>query len=692
MRKRILLIDDDIASVSAARRVLTEAGFDPILATNAADAEIALEHDDPQMVVLALATAGGSGLEICQSIRSEAADPALPILLVGDGTGDVVDTASALAAGGDGFFQRPVAWKRVVAKIESYLGVGEPSPRRASAADIARTAARAEAVRTERDGDGVEAAMDALLADAEPESPVGRAPAAARGVADDADDGDTGADDAWTVDEPGRKDLADELFGDLGEGADDEPTLPAAEPPEIDHALDEIARELTGDEAEADEAPEPEPEPEPDDAAEPAPDAEAAAAEAARLEAEERARREAAAKAEARRLLEERARKQAEAKARAKARLEAETRARREAEEKGRKEAEAQAKKDAEEAERRAAEAAAEAAAQAEREAEEAARREAEARAKKEAEEAERRAAEAAAEAAAQAEREAEEAARREAEARAKKEAEEAERRAAEAAAEAAAQAEREAEEAARREAEARAKKEAEEAERRAAEAAAEAAAQAEREAEEAARREAEARAKKEAEEAERRAARREAEALAAREIAAAEARSSLGDDLFDELPPPPSTPRPPPLDGATDARPPVPDEEEWSGRSLDLDWTSSEPKTAPPRLGPGWAGQDTGSLELDADREENPRTSRLPDAPDLEPVAPPPAAPARPAPDLRRRPRRLGRGRGSRAGAGTGDGGRGRGRLVGHGPGGRHARRPGVPLAGSPPRHRRPL
>ena len=117
MRKRILLIDDDIASVSAARRVLTEAGFDPILATNAADAEIALEHDDPQMVVLALETAGGSGLEICQSIRVQAADPALPILLIGDGSGDVVDTASALAAGGDGYFQRPVAWKRVVAKI-----------------------------------------------------------------------------------------------------------------------------------------------------------------------------------------------------------------------------------------------------------------------------------------------------------------------------------------------------------------------------------------------------------------------------------------------------------------------------------------------------------------------------------------------------------------------------------------------
>ena len=168
-------------------------------------------------------------------------------------------------------------------------------------------------------------------------------------------------------------------------------------------------------------------------------------------------------------------------------------------------------------------------------------------------------------------------------------------------------QAKREAEEAARREAEEQAKREAEEAERRAAE--------------EAAKREAEA-------EAEAAAARLEAEAAAAREIAAAEAGSSLGDDLFDELPPPPSTPRPPPLDGAPDARPPARDEEEWSGRSLDLDWTSSEPKTAPPRLGPGWAGQDTASLELDAEREENPRTSRLPEAPDLEPVMPPPPDP----------------------------------------------------------------
>ncbi len=128
--------------------------------------------------------------------------------------------------------------------------------------------------------------------------------------------------------------------------------------------------------------------------------------------------------------------------------------------------------------------------------------------------------------------------------------------------------------------------------------------------------------------EAEAAAARLEAEAAAAREIEAAAAGSSLGDDLFDELPPPPATPRPPPPDGAPDGRPPARAVEEWSGRALDLDWTSSEPKAAPPRLGAGWAGQDTASLELEAEREENPRTSRLPEAPDLGPVMPPPPDP----------------------------------------------------------------
>jgi len=123
MQKRILVIDDDLASVSAAKRLLNGAGYEVLVASNAADAEVELEHDDPVLVILSLATDGHSGLEICASIRDLAKDPMLPVLMIGSGDGPVVDVASALANGGDGFFQRPVPWGEVVAKVEAYLGV-----------------------------------------------------------------------------------------------------------------------------------------------------------------------------------------------------------------------------------------------------------------------------------------------------------------------------------------------------------------------------------------------------------------------------------------------------------------------------------------------------------------------------------------------------------------------------------------
>ncbi|RMG10752.1 MAG: DNA-binding response regulator, partial [Deltaproteobacteria bacterium] len=287
--KLILLIDDDIASVAAARRALTAAGFEPVLASNVADAEAVVLHDEPALVILSLATDGGSGLSILDAIREQADDPALPIILIGDGRGPVTDLTSALIHGADGYFERPVDWKQVVAKVESYLGA-----RQAPMPDSTEGLAELEAfdldaeAEAPADGEGTPAAEAPATEAVAPgeaagggaEEEEGTSEAEAPEEADEAAEAADGAsrdapgdevEAAWAVHEPGRPDeLADELFGDL-EG-DEEVTAVDRPDPAMDpdtwvrsevEALEAAAREAVEGEVAARQAKEAEGAPEP---------------------------------------------------------------------------------------------------------------------------------------------------------------------------------------------------------------------------------------------------------------------------------------------------------------------------------------------------------------------------------------------------------------------------------------------
>ncbi|MDF1561554.1 MAG: response regulator [Deltaproteobacteria bacterium] len=689
MPKRILVIDDDIASVSAARRILKEGGYEPVVASNAADAEVVIEHDDPALVILSLSTDEHSGLEICKTIRQQAKDPMLPVLMIGDGQGEVTDAASALANGGDGFFRRPVPWAEVAAKVDAYLGMDRdreqtavtavpdlpdlpgPSDEEASEflAAISGLPAAPPPVPAMDDGatdPGASVSFMASPLDEDEHEPLTdpgaqaltatgaeEAFAAAGGGAPAPEEEERGFTGAWEVTEPGRSgELADELFGDIGsemmgdaEAGSDDDAVTAASAGEVADALE---RQRTADLERA--------------AREIAAGAEAASPEEEEALVKERAEAEAKRRAEA---MKQRAAAEAKKKvAAARKRREEEDARARALEEEARKAAEEAAQKAAEE------EAARLAAEEAERQAaeEEAARLAAEEAAERQAaeEEAARLAAEEAAAqraaeeeaarlAAEEAERQAaeEEAARLAAEeAAAQKAAEEAERQAAEEAARLAAEeAERQAaEEAARREAEAEAARlAAEEAARLAAEEARREAEELRRkaEAEEAARKAAKRAAKEKAREEARRlaeaeaerAAQAEAERRAQQEAERDEDLEDLESMLEDEaLPDEPGAgpievaATPPEPEPPAPAPAPAPAPRPARSAVVEGGWTSFEREVAPTRAS-GWGAGGPTTYELESlQGEPVERSSRLAidlDAPDPEPEPPIPAPPA---------------------------------------------------------------
>jgi len=81
--RRVLLVDDDIAEISAVKRVLLREGAQTHLATNATDALAALATARPVLLLIAPACENGEGLQLARRLAADAATRDLPLILLG---------------------------------------------------------------------------------------------------------------------------------------------------------------------------------------------------------------------------------------------------------------------------------------------------------------------------------------------------------------------------------------------------------------------------------------------------------------------------------------------------------------------------------------------------------------------------------------------------------------------------------
>jgi CheY-like chemotaxis protein len=85
--RRILLVDDDIAEISAVKRVLTRAGHQPVLATNTADAVTAIEQGRPDLVLVGSTCEGGYALSLTHRLQQGEDTSAVPVIVLGQSEG-----------------------------------------------------------------------------------------------------------------------------------------------------------------------------------------------------------------------------------------------------------------------------------------------------------------------------------------------------------------------------------------------------------------------------------------------------------------------------------------------------------------------------------------------------------------------------------------------------------------------------
>jgi DNA-binding response OmpR family regulator len=124
-QKGVLVVEDDAATAGFLADNLRADGFQVWCASGAAEALRALDVRQPDLMLLDLGLATGSGLEVLDRVRSADAsasrvDPDLPVILL-TGRSAEVDRVRGFARGADDYLCKPFSYPELVARVAAVL-------------------------------------------------------------------------------------------------------------------------------------------------------------------------------------------------------------------------------------------------------------------------------------------------------------------------------------------------------------------------------------------------------------------------------------------------------------------------------------------------------------------------------------------------------------------------------------------
>ncbi|HZM36979.1 MAG TPA: response regulator [Burkholderiales bacterium] len=122
MTARILVVDDQRASVEMMAGVLKARGYDVLTAQDGAHALERVSVARPDLVVSDILMPGIDGYELCRRLRADAATALLPVVLVTSLEAQA-ERIKGLEVGADDFISKPVNWEELFARVKALLRV-----------------------------------------------------------------------------------------------------------------------------------------------------------------------------------------------------------------------------------------------------------------------------------------------------------------------------------------------------------------------------------------------------------------------------------------------------------------------------------------------------------------------------------------------------------------------------------------
>ncbi len=125
-KPRILIVEDDEAQAEILHYNLEREGFDTVMARDGEEALLAVEEQQPDLVVLDWMLPGASGLTVCQRLRKRRETRSLPVIIL-TARGEETDRVRGLEAGADDYVVKPFSPSEMIARCRAVLRRARPA-------------------------------------------------------------------------------------------------------------------------------------------------------------------------------------------------------------------------------------------------------------------------------------------------------------------------------------------------------------------------------------------------------------------------------------------------------------------------------------------------------------------------------------------------------------------------------------
>ncbi len=120
MDKKILVIEDDPASLRLMMYTLQHEGYQVITAANGLEGLRKALKEKPDLLILDVMLPGIDGFEVCHRLRAESQTAHLPILML-SGKAQEIDKATGLKVGADDYITKPVTPSETASRVRALL-------------------------------------------------------------------------------------------------------------------------------------------------------------------------------------------------------------------------------------------------------------------------------------------------------------------------------------------------------------------------------------------------------------------------------------------------------------------------------------------------------------------------------------------------------------------------------------------
>ena len=120
MQKRILIVEDEAAIRDMVAFAVRKGDFDPVMASDAREAQEAVADKVPDLILLDWMLPGTSGIDLARRWRKDAMTRDVPIIML-TARGEENDRVSGLEAGVDDYVVKPFSARELLARIRAVL-------------------------------------------------------------------------------------------------------------------------------------------------------------------------------------------------------------------------------------------------------------------------------------------------------------------------------------------------------------------------------------------------------------------------------------------------------------------------------------------------------------------------------------------------------------------------------------------